>query len=615
MKARLFMLTAALFAAIVLPTGFSAQSPSLRNPAGYGTVPPSSYRSGLVNSPNPIDTTGNLLVTGNVRRGMYFRGTVPYRSTTSFSGPLGSSALNSFLRDTAGPEDFGQRSDKYRVQPFYSPSQTVATIMPGRSDVFYPTGRIDSRVSGAASAGNGLLALDSPPTAQTSLGPQTAGDEPEPQDFRGRYRLLTEPPSTSEDRALLSPRQEDHLVPGQLGIRKEVKSSDRQEEKSRDASGTERDWEETIPGLDEPSGLAERQQAGELPARKGLVRRADEEGKGVETFKSNIEMAKPDGSVEVERPSSVPSAGTGLERATSSPKATRQGDSSTGPYGQDRREILDQIRKQLDALQKSVEAGLRQEASGVETPETDTLPQAGLSPSEDATALAKPLRSYQIPPVDSHLSPADEDQADALLESAKGAGQVGILNTMSSLDELRQRGVSGSSASAERTKEPSGNLMSFSQIRFNKHMGDAREHLKAGRYYRAADSFALAAVYQPDNPDVLAGRAHASFAAGEYMSSALFLARTLTIHPEYVREKVDLADMLGGTDKLAERITDVEQWLARSGSVQLEFLLSYVYFRTGRLDQARRAIAKAYEKMPDSPAVQVMKTAINQAVK
>ena len=86
------------------------------------------------------------------------------------------------------------------------------------------------------------------------------------------------------------------------------------------------------------------------------------------------------------------------------------------------------------------------------------------------------------------------------------------------------------------------------------------------------------------------------------MSSALFLARVLAVQPDYAQVKVDLAAMLGGPEKLTERIADVEQWLARSGSAQLQFLLSYVYFRTDRLVQAQQAISAAYERMPHTPA-------------
>jgi tetratricopeptide (TPR) repeat protein len=145
-------------------------------------------------------------------------------------------------------------------------------------------------------------------------------------------------------------------------------------------------------------------------------------------------------------------------------------------------------------------------------------------------------------------------------------------------------------------------------------MHEAEGHLKAGRYYRAASCFSLASVYQSGNPLALAGRGHALFAAGEYVSSALFLSRALAVSPEYLLVKVDLVGMLGDENKLAGRIADIEQWLARSGSSQLQFLLGYVYYRTGQLHLAKQAIDAAYEKTPESLAVQAMKIAIDNTM-
>jgi len=151
MKNRLFirsriLIVAAVFFTLSSPISFSIENLAIRNPAGLSTVPPSSIQSGLISNPNPIDTSGNLLITGNVRRGMHFRGTVPYGSTTSFRAGLGSSSLSSFLRDSAGAEDFGRYAGKYRVQPYYLRSQTVTTTRPGYSGVFRQTGtRINDR--------------------------------------------------------------------------------------------------------------------------------------------------------------------------------------------------------------------------------------------------------------------------------------------------------------------------------------------------------------------------------------------------------------------------------------------------------------------------------------
>ena len=180
--------------------------------------------------------------------------------------------------------------------------------------------------------------------------------------------------------------------------------------------------------------------------------------------------------------------------------------------------------------------------------------------------------------------------------------------------QLNKRSQAHISAEANRIMGPHNSLETLSESKFNQHMCDAEEHLKAGGHYHAASSFSLALIYQADNPQALAGKGHALLAVGEYVSSALFLSRALAVSPEYLQMKVDLVNILGDENKLAGRISDVEQWLARSGSSQLQFLLGYVYYRTGQLLRAKQAIDAAYEKTPESPAVQVMKTAIDNTI-
>lgn len=672
MKAWLLVLTAALFVAASSLVSWSVESPGIRNPAGSGTIPQSSYRSGLVSSPQPIDTTGNLLMTGNVRRGMHFRGTVPYRSTTSFGATLGSSALSSFLRDTAGSEDFGGRSNKYRVQPFYSPTQTVTTMVPGRPGVFNPMNiRIGSGMQqGASLVGNGVLGLNSLPQEQIPLGQGVAGSDSGLQKLQGRYRPFVEPPSTPE-RTL--PRdgsrslwEAERLVPGQLGIRQETEMSaaERPQGRVQEATGT-MEGLTTDSGQGLEPGYLDPQRRQNLPARDGFAQYRDQEASS-ETLRSRLDAQRPVGSAaDAERSSTArsgpgtleqfapPKARTlqkgtsplgtsskfrtdgeqqrsaehgdltkrgveGLKRDTGYGSVAPSGVSSPDTFGQEQREVLERIRQQLDALTKSVEAGLQEDAGKIGGAESVGQGLTGLS---DSSSLYQPQRVGPLLSTESGLAPAAGrlspagDEGNTHLKFPERTGQVSIQSTVSPLDELRQRGRADLSANATRIKGSHGGPESFSEAKFSEHMSAAEDHLKAGRYYRAADSFTLAAVYQPSNPVVLAGRGHALFAAGEYMSSALFLARALAIHPDYAQAKVDLVAMLGGAGKLAERTVDVEQWLARSGSGQLQFLLSYVYFHTGRLSQAKQAIAAAHEKMPNSPAAGAMRAAIIQAAK
>jgi hypothetical protein len=118
--------------------GLSLENPSVGNPVGSGTVPPTASKSGLIPSANPIDTSGNLVVTGNVANGMQFRGVVPYNSPTSFSAPAGSlqhtsGGMDSFLRNSAGSQNFGTSSGG--LTPYYSPTWTVTTTQAGGSGV------------------------------------------------------------------------------------------------------------------------------------------------------------------------------------------------------------------------------------------------------------------------------------------------------------------------------------------------------------------------------------------------------------------------------------------------------------------------------------------------
>jgi tetratricopeptide (TPR) repeat protein len=633
MKAWRLIIIVALFVTCFSPAGWSVRNPAMRNPAGYGTMPPSSYRNGLVSSPNPIDPTGNLLITGNVRRGMHFRGSVPYRSTTSFGASLGSSALNSFLRDTAGSEDFQDRSDKYRVQPFYSPTQTVTTMMPGRSEVFNPMDmRIDDRMRrGSSIVGNGLLGLESLRAAQTSSDQDTAEGDSDFQFLQRRYVPLLEPPSALESASLghVSPSSGDieRLVPGQLGIRQERDVSEQSQERIRVEDRTKRGLvtdsdreaesrvidpqrQQKLPALTGQNPATPSQR----PAREGLVQYPGE-ATSIENMPSRLEMLGPADSTDTEL-SATTSTELGFPNQNAPSTTPTQQDvvpsekdaSSQTSFDQDRSEILDQIRNQLDALTESVETALQENNEGsILDSQTPSISPKGLLPAENLESLGY------------GFGPADTNQVKAHLKSPERVGQVGILSTISSLDELKKRRLDPRrelpGKEIESSMDNLASVESFSQSRFNEHISAAEDHLKAGRYYRAVDSFSLAAVYQPNNPIVLAGKGHALFAAGEYMSSALFLARALTVRPDYLQTKVDLTAMLGGSDKLAERIAEVEQWLARSGSAQLQFLLSYVYFRTGRLERAKQAIAEAHQKMPYSPAVGALRTAIERAMK
>ena len=133
----------------------------------------------------------------------------------------------------------------------------------------------------------------------------------------------------------------------------------------------------------------------------------------------------------------------------------------------------------------------------------------------------------------------------------------------------------------------------YSNDKFNGYMKTAEDFMQQGEFYKAADAYALASIFRENDPLVYAGQALALFGAGEYMSSSFYLNKAMLIYPDYIAIKVDLVDMLGDRDVLENRIVDIKRWLERSGSGELSFLLSYVYYQMDEFEWAKQAITDA----------------------
>lgn len=655
----------------------------IRNPVGSGpsTVPQSSISSGLVSTPDPFDTGGNLLMTGNVRRGMHFRGNVPYQSPTSFSSPLGSSALSSFLRDTAGPEDMGTRPAGYGAQPYYSATETVTTMRPGQSEVVSPASAMMSTrmQQDARSTGAGVFGLDASPAEPMSFIRGAPAADLDVQGPQPQYHLFQEsrlePEGGFPRDVSLSPGDAGRLTPSQTGIRREGDTSASERLLNRNVraeSGTQ------FPSVGLGPERRERLSAAESPLQYS------NQGGNVENLGRKLQTQVPAAPITDVRqsvatgfgvssstqfpPSTVPTLqdspslpkgsdwpgmieglGTGSDKPLSADygdlgkseipsaqagsgyaSAAERSSSSQDSFDRGQRDALERLKQQLDVLTRSVEArlqgaprdaGLSGGAGAAAKRETTRLGSQPYGPGAlDAAGSGGALSLYNRQRVapgfgDNDLGQAGGIEPDSGLESSRLAGGTDSQDKRSALDELGQMSRAEIASEARRVMGPHASPESLSDAKFNEHIRAAEEHLRAGRYYHAADSFSLAAVYKPDHPAVLAGKSHALFAAGEYVSSALFLSRALAAFPEYVRVDVDLTALLGGQDKIARRLADIEQWYARSGSGQLQFLLSYVYYRTGRFNEAKRAVETAYQKMPQLPAVRTMKTAIDGAAR
>jgi len=523
MKARL------LFIAVVFFTFSSGKSRAIENPVGSGTVPPSGppmSGNNLIRSPNPIDTSANLLITGNIRRGRHFRGIVPYRGPSDFGDTLGSSSLDSFLRDSAGSEDLGRFSGRY--EPYYSPSKTVTAIRPGRSAIFRPP---TAGIAGAAASPDAIGTLPALPKQGalsdrgTAAGTQSViSNVWEPvRDIRFRPMSRT----TQELEKILLSEVEKYQQSSKL-----IPADDTGKEYRQQMEQFQRDLKQASDKADElERSLMDRYDSSRLFTTRKPSEDVSQSRRDAETL---IPQQQPD--------------------------EDKQFD------------VYEQMKQQIDNLQKTLESQLAEIAKSAAA-ETET--QEGTK--EKSTSSGK-FFEWDIK--------RDKESLETRVDLSTRAKAI--------LGEHKT-------------------FASYSEDKFNQYLRAAEDYLKQGRYYRAADAYTLASIYKPDDPLVYAGKSHALLAAGEYMSSALFLARALEIFPEYARFKIDIVAMSGNRDMLESRMVDIVQWLKKSNAPELQFLLSYVYYQMNRLEWAKRAVGAAYEKMPNAPAVITLKEAIEIA--
>jgi tetratricopeptide (TPR) repeat protein len=480
------------------------------------TVPPSTVREGLIRTPGTVDTsgnlpiTGNLLITGNIRGPAYFRGVVPYSAPTDFAVTLPSSSLDSFLKDSTGVED-AARYDSYAsynlgYRPYYSPTQTAASMMPG-----VPTAGA-SPTSISDYSAQYYFAGTLPPRRDEELDTASAMS-------LARLRPMS-----------MTPEEMEKLISSEIAEESPARLTEQQYKPNKEQ------YEPNVVG-------PESYKAGEL---------------GKNLTGSLLSTLRKPGS-EANQPIGTPSKKEqlGEEANEISPGVPWAVDVNKQP------DVYDKMKQQLDSLQKKLD-----------------LAMPAQQPAKTAEENNKPAGGQQT---------QGSSLADKIAEA--------------NLTAARLKSILG----------PYETFASFSQDKFNQSMRAAEMYLKQGKYYRAADAYTLASLYKPDDPLAYAGKSHALFASGEYMSSALFLSRALQMFPGYARFKIDLVAMVGDKDKLESRVADVEEWLKRSNAPELQFLLAYIYYQMGRPVPAKEAIDAAYEKMPQSSSVLALKKAVEDS--
>jgi hypothetical protein len=152
---------------------------------------------------------------------------------------------------------------------------------------------------------------------------------------------------------------------------------------------------------------------------------------------------------------------------------------------------------------------------------------------------------------------------------------------------------------------------SLAQERYKTYMQAAEQFMKEGKFYKAADVYELASLWQPDEARGYLGKGFSLFGAGEYMSSSYYVGRAIEMDPSLAGQSFDLANLIGNRDVFENRLLEITGWQEKSGSGELAFLMAYVLYHDGKVQQAAAAIAKAEQAMPGSRIVEAIKTVIN----
>jgi tetratricopeptide (TPR) repeat protein len=462
---------------IVHSTFVCAQNRTTQNTSGLITNPSSQITGDLydISSNKELDT--NQIVTGNVRNGMSFKGNIPYKSTNSFYGKMGTSAFSSYIRDSAGSQDI----DSYRTtsltstpyQSFYMPSQTVTDVVQNKTGTH--------EVYTLSDYGN---------------------------DNSKVLRDTLQMPSSWELHDIGNTTQQT----------------------SKDSTKNSFNTQNIQP----PSGQSLRKTADKIP----------------ESETQNINSA----------------------------------DESDKQAGTNSDLVIARLQKQIDDLTKSIEERYTSDADIHKTP--SELPKTPAQSYLDELKTPVRVLPSKNPKENAVQSPANDKTVP-----------VESLSRIS----LKVVDTNRYNEAAEKDK-------------FDVHFQNGLTYLKAGRFKKASESFTIAAIYHPNDYKVFANQAHCLFADGQYINSALFLIRALDLYPEYINQQIVMADEIGGMEQLLKNRSELEQLVELSNASGLQLLLSYVYYRTGNLNEARKITNALEPQIPDSTAFMAVKLAVESAL-
>jgi tetratricopeptide (TPR) repeat protein len=554
-------------------------------PGGYGvpltpsavhspTTPLSSYEGGLVATANPIDSSSALVVTGNVGGGKHFQGSVPYRPLTSIDAPLGSTSIDPFLRRTmpsATPGDnLGASS------PFYSQTGTVATGTGGG------LGR-----GPATTYAEGQSASQYAPGPDLQLSSGSAGSLTVPAGDLATGWQSSSPSaglSTGQD----YDRQMAQLRERLARVKAEVAQLERSVETGRESSESSAQHPPVGPmhRPELPAQASRGMQVGELPPASETLRRE-------ELLQETARLL---------------SATMGLSDSTRRRgDAASAHDDATAPF---------ETAAAQPRLRLYEARGDTQRSSAYSSIDALVSPRTGETAGVGARRDLNELLAMQRISETSRAfdRPSILPDRPATHATPQASRREDLPNPSFVSDRPRDAAPSQSSTAPPTHTTPSMPLSddSPSAKAFERHLQEGRQFMQRRDYRRAAEAFTLASAYRPHDVRAHLGKGHACLAAGEYLDSALCVAKAVELDLPCVLQRTDLIQLVGGPDAFIAHFNELDRRIEADGGPHLQLLMAYIYYQMDRPTEAKAAIDAAQRLLPASIPIDLLRGAIGQ---
>lgn len=556
--------------------------PSVPNSVRSATTPLSSYENGLVDTPDPVDNSSDLAVTGNITGGKHFRGGLPYRPPTSVDAPLGSTSIDSFMRRTTPSTT---AADLAGTSSYYSPTGTVTggSLKQGlgmaRTGEPYPS-------EYASGAGLRLAPADGTHSEIPMLSPTTPGSR-----FEAGWQTSTQPSGsvTREDYDRQMSQLQERLAQVKADVAQLERSFAAGQELPESTPQTNRPDQPPLPDRVTqttqpmtPADALRRQEllqetARLLSAAKGL---SDGISQGNDGGLSGMDADMVSGMATDARP----------RLQLYEEQGPAQG-SSEAPLSIDA--LISPRTREPVAPGTSVNPNELPAVQRVnETTRALERPNALANRSSGYTQLSQMPRNEEVPTgyrvlgqkTNSTLSPIDA----ATLRAAEARQPT----TSPTTPSLQARVDSSSAQAFERYLQAGKNLM------------------RQGSYHRAAEAFTLAAGYRPNDARAYLGKGQALLATGQYLNSALFIAKAVELDLPSVLQRTDLIQLVGGPDAFVAHFDELDKLIQANGTPELRFLMAYIYYQMDRPQEAKAAIDAAQKQAPTSISIDLLRTAI-----